>query len=329
MVTPLEPHRPRPPQHEATCHRRPASDRARGGGQRLEGTPAQTVPENGSLRAAEEAVDAISPRSTLAFCLRTTYSMRQVPATFVLALCMASSACNDGGSAEPADSGPPEAPVGLDATDAQLLDSASAPGPRIFSSSFSLLGCPDFSACDPGTCAGDQVCFHITDELHVCDAPSVPPPNCQPGPGLAFGEVECGCSVREAGTGVCAAGQVCRQTDHCVGSGNAGTTDLHCVDVCSSPADCPAGSACVPSSLIYDAGCVEVSCHTDLECDAAPGGVCGLVIAKGSQCGDWFAWGTRCAYPAFADGGSPCANPWSLTACPDLNQNDKYLGCLP
>jgi hypothetical protein len=43
--------------------------------------------------------------------------------------------------------------------------------------------------------------------------------------------------------------------------------------------------------------CVPATCESNSDCTAAPKGVCGIVLAQGSQAGDFYASAVRCIYP--------------------------------
>ncbi len=159
--------------------------------------------------------------------------------------------------------------------------------------------------CQNGTCDGGT-CYHLSKELSVCDQAQPDPytGDCtQPasGPELDF---ECGCDG-----GTCAGDRICAALEYTCSC--APSFYSKCVEpACTSASDCPAGTVCVPASMIGDARCVEATCTRDSDCDAGCAGRCAALYKSPQQGGEWQFFGMHCVYEdgpgehACPDGGS-------------------------
>jgi len=154
-----------------------------------------------------------------------------------------------------------------------------------------------------GSCPGDQVCFHLTSEIALCDVPQQAPTDavCEP---------------------ACDVGQRCNP-------GFTGATPCvphtnYCSETsCASASDCGDGMVCAPPSLIHigpfgPGRCLRRVCTSDQDCTSGPNGRCVLVgsltsaaTCNGPVLGDV---SVSCVYSGSPADPSACAGAW---ACGD------------
>jgi hypothetical protein len=151
-----------------------------------------------------------------------------------------------------------------------------------------------------GSCPTGLTCFHLTAEIGVCDDPAPPATTeCTPKEKLdtppfeAQSMDECACNGAS-----CGEGQICHFIEATCSCPTAGHNV--CVDTpCTSPADCPDGMVCRPSSYILASGerCIARSCTGDADCtDGAEHGRCMLSLKVPSQAGEVHIDSIRCHY---------------------------------
>ena len=104
-----------------------------------------------------------------------------------------------------------------------------------------------FAECDHGQCSDGQTCFTLTRELAVCDEAQLTPHsgNCSVPPAATGVTFECGCAGR-----ACPAGLQCIEFEPTC-SCAPGRSTMCAEPRCSTPSDCPAGTVCVPTSLVH------------------------------------------------------------------------------
>jgi hypothetical protein len=136
-------------------------------------------------------------------------------------------------------------------------------------------GAIDGGSCEPGercACGPDgalcpaEDCIELAEGgLRACRTEVEEQTSCS-GPGDAC------CSTAECDEGLCVEGPV---TPYCGGIVPAGR-NVCAADLCTSDEACPEGQVCLPAG-VYGRPvrtCVQASCTSDADCDAAPGGTC-------------------------------------------------------
>jgi hypothetical protein len=165
--------------------------------------------------------------------------------------------------------------------------------------------------CADGTpCPAGQECFRLTQELAICDAAEPTQPTaCEAEPHPEIPGDDCGCP-----------GASCGPEQRCVASqafcSCAPWSVNRCADApCGSPADCPDGSVCRPTSFIFvsvddrakhfgSGRCMRAACRADADCTLVPHGRCGVSIHYPLQSGQTYLSGPSCFY-AMRDGECP------------------------
>jgi hypothetical protein len=145
--------------------------------------------------------------------------------------------------------------------------------------------------CVDGRCSNGETCFKITHELAVCDRPELTlhGGDCtSQGSSATF---ECGCDGR-----TCPSGLLCIEYEFTCSCAPQRAT--MCAEPrCSTAADCPAGTVCVPTSLVEAERCVVPECESDSDCRSGENGRCALVFNPPTQEGELKLEAIRCVYP--------------------------------
>jgi hypothetical protein len=160
--------------------------------------------------------------------------------------------------------------------------------------------------CAAGVCAPGETCFELTKELGVCDRgqPEHLDGSC-PTPIGSQSSFECGCDA-----GPCPAPLLC--AEFALECSCEPTNITRCIEpACTTPADCPQDTVCVPSSLIRDRRCFEPRCKSDAECTKADYGRCGSLITPPAQGGELTLTAIDCFYARGSEG-YQCTNPLPL-----------------